>query len=327
MAFESTFNKDNWHREAKTIAIRNAIRTRRWGMRVTVYDDPTPANNGDYVLTHNQVDDDRQNNANWLLVADIGETWGGGGGGASTPANEYFLGDGVEDEFTIADADGLIQLVEVGGQVMEPGDDYSIAGPVITFTAPPANGVSIGVYYWNDVTVVDQYFLGLFVSLAALQAAHPTASVGNYAWVDAGPGNPTLVYIWDVDDAQWQLSGSGGTVQSVTGTGVDNTDPANPVVGLPNGLPAVDTSGTAVAFAIPQIYGSEASPETGNITINTTGLVEGMVQLLIHNNGTAPTYGSPIKIITGEYVINDLNYIMLLAVSSTLVLATISQEL
>lgn len=71
--------KDVWHREALTLALRNAILLRRWGMRVTVYDDPTPANNGDWVLSYNLVSTVKSDNANWLKVADIGVTWGGGG--------------------------------------------------------------------------------------------------------------------------------------------------------------------------------------------------------------------------------------------------------
>lgn len=119
---------------------------------------------------------------------------------------------------------------------------------------------------------------------------------------------------------------SGSGVQGVTGTGVDNTDPTNPVIALANGLAAVDTTGTAISFAVPQIYGTDGAPETGNITIVTTGLVKGMCQLLIHNNGSEPTYGAEIKIISGAYATGELNYIMLLAVSSTLILVTISQE-
>lgn len=150
---ESAFSKDNWHRQAASIAIRNSIRARRWGMRVTVY---TGGSAGDYVLSYGLVDTNLQNNANWLLVAAIGATWGGGGG-SSTPVVEYFTGDGIEDEFTISDAAGVIQFVEVGGQVMQPGVDYTIAGPVITFTSPPANGIDIGVYYWASASVVTDF--------------------------------------------------------------------------------------------------------------------------------------------------------------------------
>lgn len=52
-------------------------------------------------------------------------------------------------------------------------------------------------------------FKGLYATLGALQAAHPTAGAGDYADVDAGIGSDTLRYVWDVDDAQWILSGSG----------------------------------------------------------------------------------------------------------------------
>lgn len=93
-----------------------------------------------------------------------------------------------------------------------------------------------------------------------------------------------------------------------------------------NGLEPANVTGTAISFAVPQIYGSDGSPETGNITVVTTGLIRGTTQLLIHNNGSAPTFGSPIKIISGAYVTGELNYIMLLAVSATSVLVTITQE-
>lgn len=72
------FSSDNWHREVPTIAQRNNIRTRRWGMRITVYDDGVSS--GDYVLSYGLASTDRQDNNNWLLVAAIGATWGGAAG-------------------------------------------------------------------------------------------------------------------------------------------------------------------------------------------------------------------------------------------------------
>lgn len=164
----------------------------------------------------------------------------------------------------------------------------------------------------------------------------------------------TNITVDDTDPANPIVSASGGggsgTVESVTGTtnriDVDNTDPDNPIIDIdaaydaavtaeiaaaidtvPNGLAVANTTGVAISFAVPQIYGSVGTPETGNITIVTTGLVQGMTQLLIHNNGTEPTYGAEIQIISGTYTTGVVNYIMLMAVSSTLVLVTISQEL
>jgi len=78
--YNKQFTGDNWHRDAKSIAVRNSIRERRWGMRVTVFTNPAnPALTGDYVLEYNQTSTSLQDNGNWLKVADIGATWGGGG--------------------------------------------------------------------------------------------------------------------------------------------------------------------------------------------------------------------------------------------------------
>ncbi|WP_228853241.1 LamG domain-containing protein [Aegicerativicinus sediminis] len=53
-------------------------------------------------------------------------------------------------------------------------------------------------------------FLGTYTSLANLQAAHPTASDGNYADVDAGVGTDVQRYVWDNSDSQWVAGGTGG---------------------------------------------------------------------------------------------------------------------
>jgi hypothetical protein len=86
------------------------------------------------------------------------------------------------------------------------------------------------------------------------------------------------------------------------------------------------STGTSIAFDRERTYG-DVSAETGNITINTTGLRKGVTQLVIHNSGSTPTFGAECKIIGGAYVTSVDNYIFLQAVSSTLVLVTISQEL
>lgn len=96
--------------------------------------------------------------------------------------------------------------------------------------------------------------------------------------------------------------------------------------GYPNGLAAVDATGTAISFAIPQIYGSPASPETTNITLVTTDLVRGMVQILYHDNGTEPTYPAEFVKLGGEYSTTVLNIIYMHAISATRIEYTISQQ-
>jgi hypothetical protein len=46
-------------------------------------------------------------------------------------------------------------------------------------------------------------FLGEYISLAALNTAHPTASAGDYANVDTGVTSDVVRYVWDVSDTKW----------------------------------------------------------------------------------------------------------------------------
>lgn len=57
--------------------------------------------------------------------------------------------------------------------------------------------------------------LGLFVSLLALQAAHPTGTPGQYAIISVVGGKDKL-YLWDADAVDW-VPGGDGTVFSVFG--------------------------------------------------------------------------------------------------------------
>ena len=49
----------------------------------------------------------------------------------------------------------------------------------------------------------DSTFLGQYVSLSALQLAHPSPIVGSFANVDSGIGNNVKRYIWDLDDSAY----------------------------------------------------------------------------------------------------------------------------
>lgn len=57
------------------------------------------------------------------------------------------------------------------------------------------------------------HFKGLHASLAALQAAHPSAAAGDYADVDSGTGADVARFIWDVSDSTWIIqSGASGSM-------------------------------------------------------------------------------------------------------------------
>lgn len=76
-------------------------------------------------------------------------------------------------------------------------------------------------------------------------------------------------------------------------------------------LAIVPTAGTGVViqFDKPRTYGTIASPESGNITYNSSGAVVGMVQLLIHSlYGSSPTFGAEF-ILLNDYTPTETNYI------------------
>ena len=77
-------------------------------------------------------------------------------------------------------------------------------------------------------------------------------------------------------------------------------------------------TGVSVAFAIPQIYNSVASPATGNITDNLSGAIIGVVQKIYHNHTVAPTFPAGwVKLGSGVYTTSTLNIIFAEWVSGT----------
>jgi len=99
------------------------------------------------------------------------------------------------------------------------------------------------------------HFKGQYVSLAALQAAHPTSSIGDYANVDTGAGNDVLRYVWDNDDTAWveQLGSSAVLSDAEIKTQYENNANTNPYT---------DSEKTKLA-------GVEAEAEVNTVDINT----------------------------------------------------------
>lgn len=96
-------------------------------------------------------------------------------------------------------------------------------------------------------------------------------------------------------------------------------------------LPPVPRTGVAIAFDLPANYGTLAAPETGDITLNATGLIVGVTQILIHQENTSPESqpGMPaeFKVISGAYESGAVNYIFMHSISASLILVTICQEI
>lgn len=90
---------------------------------------------------------------------------------------------------------------------------------------------------------------------------------------------------------------------------------------------ATATTGTAIDFTSNKIFGTPASPETGNITDDLTGAKLGVVQKIYHNAGSAPTVPAGWVLLgSGTYTTSVLNIIYAEWVSGTRVEYWIVQE-
>lgn len=85
----------------------------------------------------------------------------------------------------------------------------------------------------------------------------------------------------------------------------------------------VQRTGTSIAFDEPANYGTESSPETGNITGDYTNARIGVQQLLIHNSGTEPTVPGTWKKRYGFYTVSTTNYIIIEWLSSNIAIYSI----
>jgi len=75
------------------------------------------------------------------------------------------------------------------------------------FIYPLPSGPSSPLATLADITAINEHYKGTYTSISALQTAHSTANLGDYALVDAGSGSDAKMYIWDADEG-WVLSGS-----------------------------------------------------------------------------------------------------------------------
>jgi hypothetical protein len=87
-------------------------------------------------------------------------------------------------------------------------------------------------------------------------------------------------------------------------------------------------TGATLSFVTDRIYGTIASPVTGNITADVTGAQLGVTNIIIHNSGTAPTFSSEYKKLSGSgnYIVSVVNYIYCTFITSTEIIYSINQR-
>jgi hypothetical protein len=103
------------------------------------------------------------------------------------------------------------------GQFVEIPADEVILSSLISIDKLDISGVADGSKFLRDDGswatpegdgLGELLFLGKYTSLAALEAAYPTATAGQYAQVDAGPGSDVQNYNYDTEEG-WILGGDG----------------------------------------------------------------------------------------------------------------------
>lgn len=120
---------------------------------------------------------------------------------------------------------------------------------------------------------------------------------------------------------------SKGIIQLAGDLGGTAASPTVPALANKLNIAPTYTTGVALTFTTDTIYGSETTPETGNITASTAGAIVGVTNLIIHNSGTEPTFDSKFhKLSTsGAYVLGVKNYIYCQYLSSTRINYIIAQ--
>ena len=125
------------------------------------------------------------------------------------------------------------------------------------------------------------------------------------------------------------LAGYTSTIGTVaaTDTIVGAVGKLNGNIGLKANIAATQVSIDTLTFATDSISGTLVSPRTANIAGSTTGAILGVVVLVIHNSGTAPTFDSKYKKLSGSgsYVTGSINYIYCQYINTTAILYSINQ--
>lgn len=141
------------------------------------------------------------------------------------------------------------------------------------------------------------------------------------------------VYIGWTDPNYFGDPGYGGTYYKKIGLDINTTDLVYYYKKTESDLryikiEANSSTGTVISFTLDKVYGTLATPETGNITADVTNAKLGVTNIIIHNSGTAPTFGSQFKKLSGSgnYVAGVVNYIYCTFISATEIIYSINQR-
>lgn len=158
----------------------------------------------------------------------------------------------------------------------------------------------------------------------------PTIIQTDAFYIDRESGD---VYIGWLDPNYFEDPAFGGLYYKKIGLDINTTDLVNYYKKTESDLryitiEANSLTGTVISFTTDRVYGTLTTPETGNITAAVTNAKLGVTNIIIHNSGTAPTFDSKFKKLSGSgnYVTGVVNYIYCTYISTTEIIYSINQR-
>lgn len=105
-------------------------------------------------------------------------------------------------------------LVLIDGQLQELPVGDTVTGSSGSGSSQTGSEIAslLDAHFGNNEWRSSVNFKGVYTDKASLDAAHASALVGNYAFVDAGVGNDPEFYVWDGDDNEWKMVTGAGTM-------------------------------------------------------------------------------------------------------------------
>lgn len=125
---------------------------------------------------------------------------------------------------------------------------------------------------------------GYYDTVAELEAAHPTGSAGDAYLV----GNPSHIYIWLVDDAQWHDGGAFTAVPGPEGNGIVSIEKTSTVENVDTYTITFDDGDTETFTVTNGINGIDGNGIVSVTKTSSEGLVD--TYTILFDDGTSTTY-------------------------------------
>lgn len=109
---------------------------------------------------------------------------------------EVFAGDGVTTEFTLTNTTGRPNQVDVGGQLLTPGDFFTISGNSVTLTFAPDVGQDVVVYYATNISVITDPLSRVNVSTALSPISFDMDNKKQRAFKGSAPIGSAMTWQW-----------------------------------------------------------------------------------------------------------------------------------